>query len=555
MYNSAGKPCEVDPREVGGAEQVGFSLTAPSVTMYKVADVSVWNADANRATFTVNGITKSLYNEKGTIYNGDGNVVGSSVDGHMTMTSDWYNSMFGNGSSTGSTTVNINQSVTSVRTRDGSNVTVNVNAGTVKEFITGDSSHTVINNRSIIETITTGKNSSLVLNNSGTINQVRLGENGTAEIYNHGDIESLVGGDVTDKYDRGMNIFNFNYIGNIYTGLNSKNFIFNDGEINFLETGVGNNSNMQGNDAKNIKKGDGSNLNSNTQLNNKELRSIEDYLNNRKVSKDDKQRMLNRLNQEGIVIISIDKWTGKYVATNRNKTYWDEYHAQIRANAAGIIYGVNVSEEYGRYVMAAHSLGITDMMGLEEYVNTSGSIWKVTEKNRSIQGLKEAVSLGLGFTPVDIYFDTLNLIEGKDVITGQKSNRIVLALCIIAPEVIDKLLKGGLKQSDILAQFKSSTYKYKHNAPKNTLWKDVVESTKSGPAKYKYGTDIGKLELEALQKGKFVNNGKAWKVFDAGNIVGAKDGIQTQYIRVEISPDGTFHSHHITPQEYKKYTK
>ncbi len=44
MYNSAGKPCEVDPREVGGAEQVGFTLTAPSVTMYKVADVSVWNA-------------------------------------------------------------------------------------------------------------------------------------------------------------------------------------------------------------------------------------------------------------------------------------------------------------------------------------------------------------------------------------------------------------------------------------------------------------------------------------------------------------------------------
>ena len=168
---------------MGGAEQVGFTLTAPSVTVYKVADVSVWNADASRATFTVNGITKSLYNEKGTIYNGDGNVVGSSVDGHMTMTSHWYNSMFGNGSSTGSTTVNINQSVTSVRTRDGSNVTVNVNAGTVTEFITGDSSHTVINNRGIIETITTGKSSHLVLNNSGTIkNQFGLGENGTAEI-------------------------------------------------------------------------------------------------------------------------------------------------------------------------------------------------------------------------------------------------------------------------------------------------------------------------------------------------------------------------------------
>ena len=242
MYNSAGKPCEVDPREVGGAEQVGFSLTAPSVTMYKVADVSVWNADASRATFTVNGITKSLYNEKGTIYNGEGNIVGSSVDGHMTMTSDWYNSMFGNGTSTGSTTVNINQSVTSVRTRDGSNVTVNVNAGTVKEFITGDNSHTVINNRSIIETITTGKNSSLVLNNSGTVNKVRLGENATAEIYNAegGYIENITGGDITDGSNKGMYIENRGTIVNVLTGKNSRNTIDNLGGHLTLETGEGN---------------------------------------------------------------------------------------------------------------------------------------------------------------------------------------------------------------------------------------------------------------------------------------------------------------------------
>ena len=239
MYNSAGKPCEVDPREVGGAEQVGFTLTAPSVTMYKVAEVSVWNADASRATFTVNGITKSLYNEKGTIYNGDGNIVGSSVDGHMTMTSDWYNSMFGNGTSTGSTTVNINQSVTSVRTRDGSNVTVNVNGGTVTEFITGDNSHTVINNRSIIETITTGKSSSLVLNNSGTINQVRLGENGTAEIYNAEgrDINNITGGDITDGSRKGMYIENRGTIVNVLTGKNSRNTIDNLGGHLTLETG------------------------------------------------------------------------------------------------------------------------------------------------------------------------------------------------------------------------------------------------------------------------------------------------------------------------------
>ena len=164
----------------------------------------------------------------------------------MTITNDWYDSMFGNGSSTGSTTVNINQSVTSVRTRDGSNVTVNVNAGTVKEFITGDSSHTVINNRSIIETITTGKSSSLVLNNSGTINQVRLGENGTAEIYNAegADINNITGGEITDGSRKGMYIENRGTINEIHTGQASENDIlnFDNGKVDWLETGLDNNT-------------------------------------------------------------------------------------------------------------------------------------------------------------------------------------------------------------------------------------------------------------------------------------------------------------------------
>ena len=103
--------------------------------------------------------------------------------------------------------------------------------------------------------------------------------------------------------------------------------------------------------------------------------------------------------------------------------------------------------------------------------------------------------------------------------------------------------------------YKSTTYKYKHSASKNTPWKDIVESTKNGPAKYKYGTDIEKLEMDALKNGKDVTNGKPWKVKEFSNIVGAKDGVETPYIRVEISPDGTIHSHPITPQEFQKLIK
>ena len=118
-----------------------------------------------------------------------------------------------------------------------------------------------------------------------------------------------------------------------------------------------------------------------------------------------------------------------------------------------------------------------------------------------------------------------------------------------------KGLGGGISKTVGKIEYKSSTYLYKHNAPKNLSWKQVVESTKSGPAKYKYGTDIETLEKEALERGIDVNNGKPWKVYDIGNTIGAKSGIETQYIRVEISPEGTVHSHPITPDEFKKYTK
>ncbi len=104
-------------------------------------------------------------------------------------------------------------------------------------------------------------------------------------------------------------------------------------------------------------------------------------------------------------------------------------------------------------------------------------------------------------------------------------------------------------------QYKSSPYAHKHSAPKNVRWDDVVKSTKNGPAKYKYGTNIEELEMEALEKGIDASNGKPWKVYNTGRIIGAKDGESTPYIRVEISADGTVHSHPITSREYKKLSK
>jgi RHS repeat-associated protein len=96
----------------------------------------------------------------------------------------------------------------------------------------------------------------------------------------------------------------------------------------------------------------------------------------------------------------------------------------------------------------------------------------------------------------------------------------------------------------------------KHVAPpeKKVPWQDVVKSTKKGPAKYLPGTNIQALERKAWDEGTKVTNGKTWKVFDAGDIIGASEGKETRYMRVELSAN-TIHGHPITPAEFNKLTK
>jgi hypothetical protein len=45
-----------------------------------------------------------------------------------------------------------------------------------------------------------------------------------------------------------------------------------------------------------------------------------------------------------------------------------------------------------------------------------------------------------------------------------------------------------------------------------------------------------------------------WKAYDNKKIIGAKDGIETPYMRIEISAN-TIHGHPITPEEFITYTK
>ncbi|MEY1164365.1 hypothetical protein AB7116_17025 [Providencia manganoxydans] len=95
---------------------------------------------------------------------------------------------------------------------------------------------------------------------------------------------------------------------------------------------------------------------------------------------------------------------------------------------------------------------------------------------------------------------------------------------------------------------------HKHSPRKNQSWKDTVESTKSGPAKYKPEIDIEKLERDVHLTGTPVTTDKDFKVKDMGVVIGAKRGKESQWIRVEYSA-GTIHGHPITEVEYRKYTK
>jgi len=94
----------------------------------------------------------------------------------------------------------------------------------------------------------------------------------------------------------------------------------------------------------------------------------------------------------------------------------------------------------------------------------------------------------------------------------------------------------------------------KHVAPK-APWPSVVKSTANGgAAKYLPGTDIEALERHAFANGQDVNNGKPWKVIDMGKTIGANDGKETQYMRVELSAN-TIHGHPISEESFRKLTK
>lgn len=91
----------------------------------------------------------------------------------------------------------------------------------------------------------------------------------------------------------------------------------------------------------------------------------------------------------------------------------------------------------------------------------------------------------------------------------------------------------------------------KHFPPKGVAWQKIVKSTGGGPAKYFPGVDIENLERLVFKTGTPAVNGKPWKVMEFQSIVGASDGQESRWIRVESSA-GTLHGHPITHDEFNR---
>ena len=58
----------------------------------------------------------------------------------------------------------------------------------------------------------------------------------------------------------------------------------------------------------------------------------------------------------------------------------------------------------------------------------------------------------------------------------------------------------------------SYAHGYKHYSSKNKLWKEVIDSTKLGPAKFKQGADIASIDHDVWETGTPTTNGQNWKV-------------------------------------------
>ncbi|HAT4365398.1 TPA: SH3 domain-containing protein [Clostridium perfringens] len=71
----------------------------------------------------------------------------------------------------------------------------------------------------------------------------------------------------------------------------------------------------------------------------------------------------------------------------------------------------------------------------------------------------ELVSFVLSLTPIDFAKDLVEFIAGKDIITGEKYDRVTLGACLLLPEFSEVLVKKGVKGAGPVARIFKASFK------------------------------------------------------------------------------------------------
>jgi len=119
------------------------------------------------------------------------------------------------------------------------------------------------------------------------------------------------------------------------------------------------------------------------------------------------------------------------------------------------------------------------------------------------------------------------------------------------------VLKNGIEKGAAKIEQKIEWVRYpKHIPPMNIKeWKKIIKLTKNSEALYHPDVNIKELELYAWANGKQVAiPGKNYKVYKFDKIIGANNGKETCYIRVECN-GGFIHGHPILEERYLGYIK
>ena len=117
------------------------------------------------------------------------------------------------------------------------------------------------------------------------------------------------------------------------------------------------------------------------------------------------------------------------------------------------------------------------------------------------------------------------------------------------------IASGNQMEGESETDVKWTDHAHKHFPNRNQSWKEIIKSTKNGPAKYSSNIkDIKAFEREAWKTGFPVTNGKNWRVKAYDYIIGATGGKETRYVRIENSAN-TIHGHPISESEYLKLIK